>query len=321
MNSNIEEVENIHYNPIRKFNNIKNMLPDETSNILRNTNNNELKNMILNNNFSGMKNNNIILKKDLNINIKIDDEYYKNNIINAFKDKKEFINLIDLNTSVLSDYKNYEKEIIYDELKDNNFNKELEIPKQLVELQGQQELVELQGQQELVELQGQQELVELQGQQELVQLQGQQELVELQGQQELVQLLEQQKPTLHLKDNLQPISIENKLVKIPEEQNNFVEDKLNDNEIENIIEKNNELDTKKLLFDLENNKSKTLESQYNNIENELNKYDGLDYYNIFFNLLITFLFLLVIYYFTISSKNLNNTTSEVESLISDFNRM
>ena len=68
-------------------------------------------------------------------------------------------------------------------------------------------------------------------------------------------------------------------------------------------------------------KSKTLESQYNNIEQELNKYEGLDYYNIFFNLLITFLFLLVIYYFTISSKNLNNTTSEVESLISDFNRM
>ena len=294
MNSNIEEVENIHYNPIRKFNNIKNMLPDETSNILRNTNNNELKNMILNNNFSGMKDNNIILKKDLNINIKIDDEYYKNNIINAFKDKKEFINLIDLNTSVLSDYKNYEKEIVYDELKDNNFNKELEVQKQLVQLQDQKEVV---------------------------QLLEQKEVVQLQDQQEVVQLQDQQKQTLHLKDDLQPISIENKLVKIPEEQNNFVEDKLNDNEIETIIEKNNELDTKKLLFDLENNKSKTLESQYNNIENELNKYDGLDYYEIFFNLLITFLFLLVIYYFTISSKNLNNTTSEVESLISDFNRM
>ena len=272
MNSNIEEVENIHYNPIRKFNNIKNMLPDETSNILRNTNNNELKNMILNNNFSGMKDNNIILKKDLNINIKIDDEYYKNNIINAFKDKKEFINLIDLNTSVLSDYKNYEKEIVYDELKDNNFNKELEVQKQLVQLQDQKEVV---------------------------QLLEQKEVVQLQDQQEVVQLQDQQKQTLHLKDDLQPISIENKLVKIPEEQNNFVEDKLNDNEIETIIEKNNELDTKKLLFDLENNKSKTLESQYNNIENELNKYDGLDYYEIFFNLLISFLFLLVIYYFLI----------------------
>ena len=121
MNSNIEEVENIHYTPIKKLNNLKNMLPDQTSNILKNTNNTELKNMILNNNFSDFNDNNIVLKNDLNENVEIDDEYYKDNNINAFKDKKEYINLNDLNSSILSDYQNYHKEIVYE---DNNLVQE-----------------------------------------------------------------------------------------------------------------------------------------------------------------------------------------------------
>ena len=65
------------------------MLPDQTSNIPpKNTNNTELKNMILNNNFSDFNDNNIVLKNDLNENVEIDDEYYRDNNINAFKDKK-----------------------------------------------------------------------------------------------------------------------------------------------------------------------------------------------------------------------------------------
>ena len=56
------------------------------------------------------------------------------------------------------------------------------------------------------------------------------------------------------------------------------------------------LDTKRLLYNLESNKTKTLESQYDNLENELSTYNNINYFSIFLNLFIVFLFLLVIYY-------------------------